>query len=136
MGLDIFIDSFEHPSAYQFIQISQLNIQTPLLKENYVILQKASHPTFSPQKNDIIIYYDGNGNLNCNKIYETNTEQYHTKYYLIDENNNVNNQPILENQIMFKVINNVNDNILTGLSVKTWDLSINNLNLNAIISGQ
>ena len=136
MGLDIFLDSFEHPTAYQFVKTSQINIQTPLLREDYTILQKASHPTFSIKKNDIIIYFDQNGDLICNKIYQINTDQYHTKYYLIDENNNINNQPIFKNQIMFKVINNINNNILTGLSVKTWDLSINNLNLNAIIFGQ
>ena len=45
-GLDIFLDSFENPSYYLYLEYNNSigNMET---KHSYIIVQKSSHPNFS-----------------------------------------------------------------------------------------
>lgn len=48
--------------------------------------------------------------------------------------NDFGDEPIYENQIIGKVIGNVDNNLWNTISMKIWDISIHNLNVKALFT--
>lgn len=134
LSIEVFIDSFENPEEYVFIENDQKIIESKFRDSEYILIQKSTHPDFDVEDDDIIIYYEYNKGLVCNKVYSTQflgaTRRYYTK-----SNNGINsNEPVYDSQVVGKVINFVDDNVWNQLSIKLWDASVNNLNFHAVFS--
>lgn len=118
IGLETFLDSYERPEYYIVVES----------KEDYKIIQKSSHPEFTIGNEDIVYFYQENGEITHDKICEINAIGPFKKYYT-----SKNETPIFEQQIIGKIIKEFDESPINTLSIKTWELSIYNLNLRAII---
>jgi hypothetical protein len=118
IGLETFLDSYERPEYYIVVES----------KEDYKILQKASHPEFIIKNEDTIYYYQENGEITQDKIYEISAIGPFKKYFTSE-----NETPIFEQQIIGKIIKQFDESPLNTISIKTWEISIHNLNLRALI---
>jgi len=132
IGFDNFIDSFENHEYYIFLQNDEI-LASKTGNENYIIIIKSSHPNFKIKDNDIILYWGNDGEIASNKIKKIDTYGSIKKYRIID-NENIDTKTIFENQIIGKIINNIDNNIWNSISLKIWDISIQKLNLNSFIT--
>lgn len=134
LSLDVFLDSFENPEQYIFIENDQQIIESNVNEGDYILIQKASHPSFEVNEKDIIIYYEYNSGLVCNKVYQTHYLGATRRYYIENNNGEITDNPVHDAQVIGKVINFIDDTIWNQLSIKLWDASINNLNFHAVFS--
>ena len=133
IGTDTFLDSFENPNHYNYLKFTPLAEDSYIQNEDYILLQRSSHPEFSVSKEDIVVYYKDGEGLCCNKIYNVDSNLPIKKYYTIGCTSH-NNKPIYEHNILGKVVGILDDNIWNSLSIKTWETSINNLNIKALFT--
>ena len=98
IGMDAFLDSFEHPESYICLQDegNLLGVKTKELE--HVIIQRASHPDFKIEDKDSIIYYDSYGDITCDKITQKNYQMNSIKQYHTINNEDQNNETIYESQ--------------------------------------
>jgi hypothetical protein len=127
MGIETFLDSFDNPESYIFIKNSNEVKGLTTQEDQYVIIQKTTHPDFEVQKDDEILYFNINGEIECNKIFEVTGTGFFTKYYIQNQSNQ--DDAVYQAQIVGKVIKNIDNNIWNELSLKLWDLSIRHLNI-------
>jgi hypothetical protein len=133
-GIDTFLDSFENTGHYIYLQ-SQRNSMEPNIKEgDYIILQKSSHPDFTIQQQDIILYCKDSGETVYQRVHHINCIDTVKRYHIIDNNNNHTDKPIYENQIIGKVVSIVDNNLWNIISIKIWEVSIHNLNIGALFT--
>jgi len=130
IGLEEFLDSFEFSDSYNYLKISQYDIDN--IQGEYLIFQKATHPNFSIVNGDDILYINGEERLKCKKGYQDCNCGEITKYFPFNLDKNCNKDPLFEYQIIGKVVGIVENNVLNILSLKVWDISINNLNAAAL----
>jgi len=133
IGIDAFLDSFDHPECYLILRDSALSNDAYLQQSNYVLIQRSSHPEFSTNENDVVLYYNDKGGLCCNKIYHITRRLPIKKYYTVGYYG-LPSEPIYENHVIGKVIGVIDDNIWNSLSIKTWELSLDNLNIRALFT--
>ena len=128
LGLETFLDSFENPESYIcFKNTNQISgIQTN--QESYIIIQTSKHPKFILEESDSILYYKIDGEIVCTKIDEIVGVGTFKKYYIDNGEESFTEYPIYENQIIGKIVKAVDNNIWNELSIKLWEISINNLN--------
>ena len=131
LGLNVFLDSFEKPEYYQCIKNNNYLFGTQT-NEQYLILQKASHPDFKVEDNDEIIYFGNNGNVLCRKVNEIYSIDTNNKFYSVNYKGS-QKEIIKDNQIIGKVVKIIYDNIWDTISIKFWDASIHNLNIRSLI---
>ena len=131
LGIDTFLDSFENPESYVYLKNSDSVSGITTDQDKYIIIQKQNHPDFEIQKKDTILYFKFDGELAYNKINEINGVGAFTRYYTDEENQEEN--IVFANQIVGKIIKVLDENILTDLSIKIWDISISNLNIESIL---
>ena len=86
------------------------------------------------KEKDNIVYLKGKGELACSRIHHSIYIGAIKKYYTTDENNKINSNPIYENQIVGKIVKIVDNNLWNTISMKIWDISINELNVNALFA--
>jgi hypothetical protein len=132
VGMDTFLDSFNNVQSYQYFKGSILDRDD--LDNKYIVLQKSSHPKFSILTGDEIFYLKDEGGLMCRKVYNISRRGSTNKYYTINFEGNANDDPIYESEVIGKVISVVDNNIWNALSLKVWDVSINNLNAAALFT--
>ncbi len=130
MGGDMFFDSFDHPESYLYVKSNRINVESP--NNEYFIIQKNSPQGITLTKGDNIIYLKDDGEIQCQRVYAVGGKVGKERYYTTDVHENINEEPIYEYQIIGKVVRQIDDNIWNALSLKIWDLSINNLNPNAL----
>jgi hypothetical protein len=131
IGIDIFLDSFENPKHYMCIQSDGLIFGSKSDDNDLIILQKTSHPDFFVNKNDFLLYFTDEGFIEISRIVDIKYIGSREKYYKEPEEK-MFNFPIFKEQIIGKVINIFDDNILNSISLKIWEASINNLNIRAL----
>lgn len=135
IGLDVFLDSFENPDYYQYTQETTLQSIERSHEPSLILIQKASHPTFSIQEGDIALYattYERIIYDTTNK--QTKTYQIHTYYSTLYTPEKT--KPIPGYSLMGKIIVKLDDNIWNAISLKTWESSIKILNINALFNGE
>ena len=131
LGIDTFLDSFENPDSYLYLKESNSISGITTDQEKYIVIQKTNHPCFEIQEKDTILYFNYDGGLTCNKITEINGVGTFTRYYT--DNQDDEEKLVFDNQIVGKVINVLDENILTDISLEIWDMSISNLNIEAVM---
>ncbi|MCK5112845.1 MAG: hypothetical protein KAQ84_04820 [Thermoplasmatales archaeon] len=132
IGMNAFLDSFDFPESYQYFKSNKLDMDNT--DENYLVLQKASHPDFSIIKGDEILYLKDEGGLICRRVYHVSKQEEIKKYYTLNFNEDINGEPIYDHQIIGKIVSVVDNNVWNTLSLKVWDISINNLNAVALFT--
>ena len=133
IGIDTFLDSFEHPEYYTYLQEEDILFGSKTNNDEYIIIQKSTHPDFNIETSDSIIYFKSNGDIVCNEVFQINSIGGIKRYYTTEEND-ITNRPIYDGQIIGKVISAVDDNIWNLISLKVWDTSIHNINLRALLT--
>ena len=132
IGIDTFIDSFENPQYYQCLKNTIIKEKSNTEETGkYLLVQRPSHPQFTLTENDIIIYHNDEEEIHCDKISYINHITSLKKYYTDSYHTTT---PIYEQQIIGKVIGSIDDNIWNTLSIKIWDATIKNLNINALFT--
>jgi hypothetical protein len=132
LGIDTFIDSFENPNAYYTLTVKGNHLEPTATNGQYLIIQKSTHPQFSIHTGDLILYIKENEGIACHKISSIATIGSVKTYYTTDEADTHSEHPIYNEYIIGKVINIIDRNPWTILSIHTWDISINNLNLRTL----
>lgn len=131
IGIDIFLDSFENPESYICLKNSDNIIE---LEDDYqyIIIQKSTHPDFNIDTNDVVLYFSFDGDILCSKINEINGIGSFKRYHISDQYSDNKDSSIFQNQIIGKVVQTLDDNPWNKLLIKMWDISIHNLNINAL----
>lgn len=130
IGMETFLDSFENPEAYICMKNSDDIQGLKTQDEQYILIQKTTHPDFQIEKNDEIIYFNIDGEIKYNKILDITGAGLFKKYYI--QNQNEQDDAIYETQIVGKIIKNIDSNIWNELSVKLWEISIKYLNIQKV----
>jgi hypothetical protein len=131
IGIDTFTDSFEKPEFYQYFKSSKIDLGT--ITQGYLVIKKPSHPDFSIFTGDKIFYYNDEGRLLCRSIHNIKTSSSIKKYYIVNLDGDIDDEPIYNHQIIGKVVGFVDNNAWNKISLKLWDASINNLNAVALL---
>lgn len=132
VGLDTFLDSFENPDHYMCIENDDGIFATKSGNKEYIIIQMSSHPDFSIQKNNHIIYFTNDEEIVCSQVYHISSIGEIQRYHIKDDEKV--GRHILENQVVGKIIKTVDDNIWNSISITIWETSINNLNIRALLT--
>ena len=122
IGLNIFLDSFEKPDYYLYINNN----------ENYLIIQKSSHPDFSLKKGDTILFWENN-DITYNRINQVTGIGAWKIYYITNENNSTKEKPVYSRQIIGKIIKITDNNLYNEISMKIWEIAIHNLNIRTLV---
>lgn len=131
IGIDVFTDSFENPESYQYFKSSKIDLGT--ISWGYLVIQKPSHPDFSILTGDKIFYYNDEGGLMCRSIYNITDRGLIKKYYIVNLDGELDDEPIYNYQVIGKVVSLLDNNAWNKISLKIWDASINNLNAVALL---
>lgn len=132
IGMDTFLDSFENSEDYLCLQNDGF-FASKINKKDHIIIQKSSHPDFKIKNGDSIIFWNNDGDIICNKLERIDNVGSLKRYDSIN-NKDEKQLPIYENQIIGRVINTVDNNIWFSISLKIWDISIQNLNFNSFLT--
>jgi len=128
IGMETFLDSFEHPNSYLFLKNDDLITGIKTDAENYIIIQKTNHPEFEIQKNDKLMYFNLQGEISCEEVKYIRGIGTFKRYYLNSEYAEFE-ETIYEGQIIGKVIKQIDNNFWNELSLKIWEISIENFNI-------
>ena len=134
VGIEAFLDSFENTDYYICIPNDGQTKGIAIGEGDYVIIQKSSHPDFSVDQQDTILYYKNTGEEAYQKVEQIYCIGAVKKYQLACENNLHAEENIYEQQIIGKVVSVVDNNLWNVISMKIWDVSINRLNLAALFT--
>jgi hypothetical protein len=134
LGIDTFLDSFQHPESYQYIKNDKLHLTDKT--GGYLVLQTPSSEQYSIEKGDTLLYRTKEGSLQCRSVYQIILQQGIKTYYTTTVAEDELDGPIYEHQILGKVTNIIDDNIWNALSLQIWDLSIENLNAVALFTNR
>lgn len=132
VGIDTFIDSFEHPGSYYYVKNE--NIQSMDVKSGYIILEKPTEQGFSVGEGDQILYHSMKDSLQQRTVYQIKSDDGITTYYIVASGTDNYEGPIYEHQIIGKIIGNLKDTIWNNLCLQIWELSIDHLNAMALFS--
>lgn len=132
-GMDVFLDSFENTEHYLYLHddggLKSIDITT----DEYIILQKSTHPSFQLKENDVVLYYDENGNAACQHLSHITATgpllTYHLASYGIIESDHV----IYDNQIIGKVVSTVKHTMWNAFCLHLWDIAISQLNIRTLL---
>jgi len=133
LSVDTFLDSFENPEFYISVKNDNKIIKTDFKEGDYLIIQRANHPDFKIKDKDEIIYVKDEGDIVCNQVLESKSIGSIKMYYTKEDNKKDKNEPIYETQIVGKIIKSIDDNLWNSISMEIWKISINDLNINAML---
>ena len=129
VGIDTFLDSFENPDRYIFFRKTNSITNTKLEKNTILVIQKTYDTNTEILEGDQILYYKDSGEIDCKKVYSINCIGPLKKYHIVDNNNHFTGEKIYNQQIIGKVLEISDSNIITELSLKIWDISIHEFNI-------
>jgi hypothetical protein len=134
LGIDTFLDSFQHPNSYQYLKNDKIN--TPDQKKEYIILEKPTHQDYTITQGDTILYRSTEDKIEYRTVYSTQVQHGEKTYYTTTPNKDGLEGPIFEYQILGKSTGVIEDNIWNALSIQIWGLSIENLNAVALFTNK
>jgi hypothetical protein len=126
LGIDTFLDSFQHPTAYQYVKYDKKDGSNQ--NNVYIILEKPIHQEDSIAQGDIILYRSTESTIKCRIVYSTEVQHGEKIYYTTTFNEDDLDGPIFNSQILGKSTGIIEDNLWNALSVYIWGLVIQNLN--------
>jgi hypothetical protein len=133
LGSHVFIDSFEHPQFYQYIKTDQIQLHETSL--GYLVIQTPSHPDFSLTVGDTIFYHTESGELYMRSIVSIEKQPPLKMYTVYGSDETASVESVISRYILGKVITSFDDSIWNRISVYSWDVSVNRLNIGALFVG-
>ncbi|MBN2599489.1 MAG: hypothetical protein JXA75_03025 [Candidatus Thermoplasmatota archaeon] len=132
LGVETFLDSFEHPSSFLYLKNEQ--IQTLHPQEGYLILEKPSSEDFSIEEGDMILCYTTTHRLEQHIVSRIQSEDGVTTYYASTNTPGPSDAPICDSQIVGKISGTMKETLWNNLCLSFWDVSINHLNILAFFT--
>jgi len=132
LGLETFLDSFETPDSYLYLENSDELVNLNFKDSVFIIVQKSDHPEFDVKESDTVVYSSLTGDISCNKIEHIHSIGPLKKYELKGNDIKQYSETIYEEQIIGKVIKITDKNILNTFSLELWTITINNLNIHSL----
>jgi hypothetical protein len=130
LGSQIFIDSFEHPQHYHYIKTNTMSIYDT--SSGYLVVQTPSHPDFCLDVGDFIFYHTESGELYMRSIVSIEWQPPFKMYTVYGSDETASVESVISRYILGKVITSFDDSIWNRISVYTWDVSVNRLNIGAL----
>ena len=134
ISLELFLDSFENSQNFVLIQDKNNEFKS-YTDGDFLIIQKPTHPDFKIEESDNIIYCDIDGGISYSKVNHIKSIASVKRYHIEEEDNNSRRCVLFQNQILGKIVEIIDDNIINSISIKIWDISIHNLNLRSVLKG-
>jgi hypothetical protein len=134
IGIDTFIDSFQHPDSYLYIKNDRKDV--PGLEGGYTILERPTNQDYAIEKGDTILYYTASDVMQQRIVYQILIQQGMKTYYTAAINEERFDGPIYDQQIIGKIKGTIDDNIWNVLCLQIWDLSIEKLNAVTLFSNK
>jgi hypothetical protein len=128
IGINSFLDSFQHPDTYRWIKNYENDNDTK--GGGYIILQRPTHQDLNIKNGDTILYQTFEGSVKCEPVLDVELRQGATVYYTTTPAQDDIKGPIYDTQILGKVTDIVDNNIWNAFCLQIWDFSIKNLNAN------
>jgi hypothetical protein len=132
LGMETFLDSFEHPSSFLYIKNEQ--IQTLQPQAGYLILEKPTSEAFSIEEGDMILCYTTTHRLQQHIVSEIRYEDGGKTYYASTSASELSGAPIYDSQIVGKITGEMKETLWNRLCLYFWDVSINHLNILSVLS--
>jgi hypothetical protein len=126
IGIDTFIDSFNHPGSYYYIKNNDVTSMNPAT--GYIIIEKPTDQTSTIREGDSILCHTIKNTLQQRIVSQIHTKDGITTYYTTSYNESID-APIYESQIIGKIIGTSEDNIWYELCLQAWEISIEKLNI-------
>jgi len=127
LGMETFLDSFEHPSSFLYLKNEQIHPLQP--QTRYLILEKPSSDDFSIEEGDMILCYTTTHQLQQHIVSEIGCEDGGKTYYASTSATEPSDARIYESQIVGKITGEMKETLWNSLCLSFWDVSINHLNI-------
>jgi len=137
IGIDTFIDSFNHPGSYLYIKnkdVTSMNPATGYIVTSmnpatgYIIIEKPTDQASTIREGDSILCHTIKNTLQQRIVSQIYTKDGITTYYTTSYNESID-APLYESQIIGKIIGTSEDNIWYELCLQAWEISIEKLNI-------
>jgi len=132
IGIDLFLDSFDHPEKYHYAANSQLYERPGSLENKCLILQRASHPEFAVHSGDIILFYSQSG-IACDAVAIT-TQGPIKKIYTENTLTTQYPYPLYDHDIIGKVVASTDNNLWNSIAFSFWQTATTDLNIRALLT--
>jgi len=133
LGPETFLDSFDHPSSYVLLDpmdsIGQFNITSG----SFLLVQRSSHPAFTIEPFDTILYCRDDGTIDCDQISHLTMIGSFRQYAVQGTQHDPDTEVIYEQHIIGKIVGNLDANIWNTLALSLWNTAVNNLNIHAFL---
>jgi hypothetical protein len=126
IGIDTFIDSFNHPGSYYYIKNKDVTSMNPAT--GYIIIEKPTDQASTIREGDSILCHTIKNTLQQRIVSQIHTKDGITTYYTTSYNESID-APIYESQIIGKIIGTSEDNIWYELCLQAWEISIEKFNI-------
>jgi len=126
IGIDTFIDSFNHPGSYLYIKNKDVTSMNPAT--GYIIIEKPTDQASTIREGDSILCHTIKNTLQQRIVSQIYTKDGITTYYTTSYNESID-APLYESQIIGKIIGTSEDNIWYELCLQAWEISIEKLNI-------
>jgi hypothetical protein len=132
LGVETFLDSFEHPSSFLYLKNEQ--IQTLHQQGGYLVLEKPTSEDFSIEEGDMILCYTTTHQLQQRIVSRIRSEDGVTTYYGNTSTPEPSDAPIYDSQIVGKIRGTMKETVWNSLCLCFWDVSITHLNILAFFT--
>jgi hypothetical protein len=133
LGPETFLDSFDHPASYVLLNpdddVGQLNITAG----TFFLVQRSSHPDFTIEPHDIILYCHDDGTIDCDQISHLTITGSIRQYALQGTQHATDTQIIYDDHIIGKIVGHFDANLWNNLALSIWDAAVNNLNIHNLL---
>jgi hypothetical protein len=133
IGIDTFIDSFNHPTTYSYLKNQDIHLMNPSIR--YIILEKPSHQAPVIKEGDSILCHTIKDNIQQRMVSQIQTKQGITIYYTTSSTDSSNTQ-VYDSQIIGKIVGTSEDNLWYTLCLQFWELSREKLNIFTLFAVQ
>jgi hypothetical protein len=127
LGIDTFLDSFQHPKSYQYLKDDKINGLEQ--KKGYLIFTTLSSQENPITEGDTILYRGSANTIEYRMVYSIHIHHGDKTYYTTTSNGEKLDGPIYNYQILGKTTGIIEDNLWNALSIHIWSLAIKNLNV-------
>ena len=134
LGMETFLDSFEHPSSFLYLKNEQIH---PLPQQGgYLVLEKPTSEDFSIEEGDMILCYTTTHQLQQRIVSKIRSDDGVLTYFASTSTTEPSDSPIHDSQIIGKIRGTMKETLWNSLCLCFWDVSITHLNILAFFTPQ
>jgi hypothetical protein len=133
IGVDTFLDSFQHPIMYQYLKNDGKTI--PDIGKTYILIQRSPTPGCAVEQGDTILYRTVEGTVRCEPVLQVQYYKGIIFYYTSGPQGSDKDGPIYNSQVLGKVVCTLDDSPWNAISLYIWGLSKADLNIFTLFQG-